>query len=478
VPTPLLYCRVSTQEQAYEGYSLDAQLAQLEAFCSSQGWQPGDRYIEQGHSAKSLDRPRLQALLADIRSHRFRDPIVLVWRLDRLTRSVADLYVLLSLFEESGSTFRSITEPFETQTAVGKLFVTLIAAMAQWERENLAERVRLGQMHQVTQTLDWTGGRVPYGYRLVNKRLEVNPEAAAVVQDIYERFPREGNLYAIARSLNAQGVVAPGGRGWTANGVRYMLTNPIYAGIRAWRRHARGTEGKRAYRRTARDAWVVVEEQRMPAIVDRRAWERAFRLLERNSAVSRRRGWGGHPLTGVLVCGSCGSTMNGKLVLRGERAYRYYRCPGRYQRGLCRQGQVRADHLEALVRRAMQARFEERALLAQAVLHAQGTEDAEGRRLATELERLRRRMRRWEDAYEEEQIDARTLGERLRELRAREREIAARMRTASAAKEGAGEPVSSEAWASMTPFDRRVFVQDLLARVVVHLDGSVDLEWR
>ncbi len=478
MPTPLLYCRVSTQEQATEGYSLDAQLAQLEAFCSSQGWQPQRRFVEEGYSAKSLDRPQLQALLGEIRSRRLREPLVLVWRLDRLTRSVADLYTLLSVFEEHGCAFRSITEPFETQTAVGKLFVTLIAAMAQWERENLIERVRLGQMHQVTKTEDWAGGPAPYGYRLVDKRLEVDPEAAAVVREVYERFLREGNLYAIARSLDARGIPAPGGRGWGAQRLRYILTNPVYAGIRAWRRHARGTEGKAAYRRRPRDAWLVVGDRHPPAIVDRNMWERAFEIFERKAKVSRRRGWGAHPLTGVLVCGSCGSPMNGKLVQRGGRTYRYYRCPGQYQRRACQRGQVRADDLDALVLKAIRSRFEEQALLEQAVLETRGAGDDEGQQLGAELEDVRRRMRRWEDAYEEEEIDAGTLGHRLRDLKSREEEILKRMRNLSARREGPGEPLPGDGWDSMTAAERRAFVQDLVARVVLYLDGTVDVEWR
>ncbi|MCL6595390.1 MAG: recombinase family protein [Firmicutes bacterium] len=478
MPTPLLYCRVSTQEQANEGYSLDAQLAQLEAYCGSQGWEPGGRYVEEGYSAKNLERPQLQALLADVRSHRFKEPLVLVWRLDRLTRSVADLYVLLSMLEEDGGAFRSITEPFETQTAVGKLFVTLIAAMAQWERENLIERVRLGQMHQVIHTDDWTGGRPPYGYRLVKKKLRVDPEAAAVVREVYGRFLVEGNLYAIARDLNARGIPAPGGKGWNAHRLRYILSNPVYAGIRTWQRHVRGADGKRAYRRRSRDSWKVVEDQRFPAIVDRGTWERAMGVVEGRGRVSHRHGWGEHPLTGVLVCGACGSTMNGKLVRRGDRSYRYYRCPRRYQGRACQRGQVRAEDLEGLVLTAIQARFAEQALLEQAVVEMQGADDTDGSRLAAELEDVRRRMRRWEDAYEEAQIDASTLGQRLRDLRAREGEILVRMRNLSTAHEGPAQVFASEGWASMTAAERQAFVHDLVARVTIDLDGSVDIDWR
>jgi DNA invertase Pin-like site-specific DNA recombinase len=140
VPTALLYCRVSTQEQATEGYSLDAQERQLRAFCESQGWTVGARYIVEGASGGRLGRPQLQAMLQDLEAHRFPEPCVVVWRLDRLTRSVADLYTLLATFERLGAAFRSSTEPYDTASAIGRLFVTLVAALAQWKRDNLMER--------------------------------------------------------------------------------------------------------------------------------------------------------------------------------------------------------------------------------------------------------------------------------------------------------------------------------------------------
>jgi site-specific DNA recombinase len=476
VPSPLLYCRVSTQEQASEGYSLEAQLRQLEVFCASQGWEPVARYVEEGYSGKNLDRPQLKALLADVRARRFPEPCVLVWRLDRLTRSVADLYRLLSIFERYGCTFRSVTEPFETQTAVGKLFVTLIAAMAQWERENLVERVRLGQVHQVTQTEDWPGGRPPYGYHLQNRRLVVDTQAAAVVREVYQRFLKTPNLYRIAKDLNARGTRAPGGGQWTAHRLRYILSNPIYAGIRAWQRHARKEE-RGGYRRQPRDKWLVVEDKGPPPIVDRDTWERAFGILEQNARVSPRWSRGEHPLTGTLVCGACGSTMNGRQIRRRGRVYRYYRCPGHYQRRTCALGEVRAEEIESLVRTAIRARFKEQVLLREALLEALGKGD-EGARLGAQIQELRRRMRRWEDAYEEGEIDVHTLGERLRELRALEEQVRARLRRQAPGWPSEDAPHPGDGWQAMTAAERRAFLRELVVRVVVHLDGAVDIAWR
>jgi 16S rRNA (cytidine(1402)-2'-O)-methyltransferase len=300
---------------------------------------------------------------------------------------------------------------------------------------------------------------------------------AAVVREIYDAFLREGNLEAIARRLDARGVAAPGGRGWSAQRLRYILMNPTYAGLRTWQRHARPKDGRGAYRRQSRERWLVVEGQGPPAIVPIETWDRAYRALDRPAHHAARRGSGEHPLTGVLVCATCGSAMSGRLVRRGDRTYRYYRCPGHYRQGTCARGQVRADELEGLVRAAIRARFAEGALLERAVLETPGTEaGAERQRLVQALDAVRGRIRRWEDAYEDASIDARTLSRRLADLRAEELALRARLMQASPSDRGRP-PLPVDGWTAMTPTERGAFVRDLVARVSVHRNGTVEVVW-
>src|SRR5690606_15009650 len=117
---------------------------------------------EEGKSAKDTNRPELQRMLSDAQDGRY--DVVLVYRLDRMTRSVMDLYELLRTFEIYNIKFKSATEIYDTTTAMGKLFITIVAALAQWERENLSERVRFG-MEELVRSGKWHGGPVPYGYR-------------------------------------------------------------------------------------------------------------------------------------------------------------------------------------------------------------------------------------------------------------------------------------------------------------------------
>lgn len=485
MPQALIYCRVSTQEQAREGYSLEAQERQIRAFCAVSGWTVGERYIDSGQSASSLHRPALRRMLGEI--PRFSDPCIVVWRLDRLTRSVADLYRVLSLLEEAHCAFRSITEPFETQSAVGKLFITLIAAIAQWERENLAERVALGQDQKVDHTDTWTGGPPPYGYDLTSRHLVARPEEAAVVAWIYQAFWKTPNVYALVRRLNRDSIPPPGhGRhGWTPRGVTYILRNPVYAGLRTWQRHARGETGRKAYRLRPEAEWRVTEEHDYPALVAYERWRQVQSLFARPGEVRSRRTTGEHPLTGLLRCGACNSPMSGRTVRRPDgRVYRYYRCPMRYQRRTCCMPQVGGDALEEAVRSAVFDRWSGPIMLAAAVREALLLRsDTEGvRPLQSRLESVDRRRRRWESAYERESIDAGTLSRRLASLADEERGLRSELdRRAGHQKvrdSGRLAPDPERAWKQLPAAGRSVFFRELLTQVIVCQDGGIGLIWR
>lgn len=138
----IVYVRVSTDEQAKHGFSIAAQIEKLEAYCISQGWELVDKYIDEGYSAKDLQRPAFEKMMDTLKQGNI--DVLLVYRLDRLTRSVMDLYKILKILDDNNCMFKSATEVYDTTNAMGRLFITLVAAIAQWERENLGERVRLG----------------------------------------------------------------------------------------------------------------------------------------------------------------------------------------------------------------------------------------------------------------------------------------------------------------------------------------------
>lgn len=218
------YIRVSTEEQAQEGFSIPAQRDRLTAYAQSQGWQIIGYYVDEGKSAKSTNRPELQRLLNDVRNNQV--DIVLVYKLDRLTRSVLDLYQLLEVFEKHNCKFKSATELYDTTTALGRLFITLVAALAQWERENLGERVRMGMTEKVKQG-EWHGSKPSYGYSYdpKEKKLLLNDDEVVILRKMFKWYINEGSGdRKIAVRLNELGHFSRKGKPWTENMVAKVLT--------------------------------------------------------------------------------------------------------------------------------------------------------------------------------------------------------------------------------------------------------------
>ncbi|MFD1204004.1 recombinase family protein [Sporosarcina contaminans] len=183
-----IYIRVSTEEQANEGYSISAQREKLKAFCVAQGWDEYKFYVDEGISGRNTKRPQFKKLMKDIKDGHIKT--LLVYRLDRLTRSVRDLHNILDKLEEHQCVFRSATEIYDTSTAMGRMFITIVAAIAEWESANLGERVSMGQLEKARQG-EWMA-QAPYGfYKDENDRLQIDKEKIKAVKLMIKKI-REG----------------------------------------------------------------------------------------------------------------------------------------------------------------------------------------------------------------------------------------------------------------------------------------------
>jgi DNA invertase Pin-like site-specific DNA recombinase len=218
-----LYARVSTEDQAREGVSLEAQVARLRAY--GEAMRPGEEVrvvIEQGVSAKSLDRPALAELLADCKAKRVSTIVCL--KLDRLTRSVRDLADLLDLFEKCGVALCSLSESLDTSTASGRLMLNLLASVSQWEREAIAERTSFALAHKRRSGVVY--GPTPFGYCRVGNELVRDNEKYAVLQKIREMRADGQSLRRIVAWLNENGIKTPRGSSkWFVNTLHQVLTS-------------------------------------------------------------------------------------------------------------------------------------------------------------------------------------------------------------------------------------------------------------
>src|SRR5215468_3119410 len=203
-----IYTRKSTEHNLdLEFNSLDAQREACEAYIKSQaheGWRLiPDRFDDGAFSGASLDRPALQQLLADVRAGDI--DIIVVYKVDRLTRSLADFAKLVELFDQHSVSFVSVTQSFNTTTSMGRLTLNVLLSLAQFEREVIGERVRDKIAASKRKGL-WIGGGVPLGYRCVDKKLVVVPEEAEVVRTIFTRYLALGSIAALIEDLDRRGI--------------------------------------------------------------------------------------------------------------------------------------------------------------------------------------------------------------------------------------------------------------------------------
>jgi DNA invertase Pin-like site-specific DNA recombinase len=314
-------CAIYTRKSSDEGLeqefnSLDAQREACEAFIRSQkheGWVClPDAYDDGGISGGTMDRPALQRLLADIQQGKVR--VVVVYKVDRLTRSLSDFARIVEIFDARGVSFVSVTQQFNTTTSMGRLTLNVLLSFAQFEREVTGERIR-DKIAASKKKGMWMGGPVPLGYDVKDRKLLVNETEAETVRLIFRRYADFASVHALKQDLDARGVVSKirvtangrrvGGNPIARGALYTMLQNPIYRG--EIRHRDRSYPGEHA------------------AIIDQELWDKVQAQLAENT-VERRSGLrAGNPsLLAGLLFDDRGHRMVPSHARKGGRRYRYY----------------------------------------------------------------------------------------------------------------------------------------------------------
>ncbi len=327
---PMIRCAVYTRKSHEEGLdqefnSLDAQREAGEAYIESQrheGWQCiRKRYDDGGYSGGTLDRPALADLLADIRAGRI--DCVVVYKVDRLSRSLLDFAQMIGLFDEHAVSFVSVTQQFNTTTSMGRLTLNILLSFAQFEREIIGERIRDKKLATARQG-KYVGGGPLLGLDVVNKKYVVNKEEAALVQYIFEVFEKLESCRKVAVTLNAEGIRTKqrvtkigktcGGREWSMQQVYKVLTNRKYIGEIVHKK--------------------IVYPGEHEAIIGREIFERVQAKLKSNKTYTHR-----HQvrrfalLRRMLQCGHCGGLVQPTWAKKDGREHRYYTCAKKIRTG-------------------------------------------------------------------------------------------------------------------------------------------------
>ncbi len=333
-----VYARVSSDERLDQSFnSIDAQREAGAAFVASQraeGWiVMGDDYLDPGYSGGNMDRPGLKRLMADIEAGRV--DTVVVYKIDRLTRSLADFARLVEVFDRNGVSFVSVTQQFNTTTSMGRLTLNILLSFAQFEREVTGERIRDKIAASKAKGM-WMGGVVPLGYRVEARRLLVEPAEAETVRTIFARFAMFRSTTELVRWLTAQGIASRRGTPFSKQALWKLLNNRIYLGEIVHRGQAHPGQHE--------------------AIVDSAAWAAVQAVFAVNDDERRRATRGRRSpafLLAGLVATDQGERMQPSFTKKGRGQYYRYYVPQSVQAYGARRGhpigRLAAEPLEDLV---------------------------------------------------------------------------------------------------------------------------------
>ena len=488
-----IYTRKSTEEGLQQEFnSLDAQRESGEAYITAQkheGWVClPDRYDDGGFTGGNLDRPAVQRMMSDIKAGKI--DCVVVYKVDRLSRSLMDFARMMETFEEHHVSFVSVTQQFNTSHSMGRLMLNVLLSFAQFEREIISERTR-DKIAAARRKGKFAGGRPVLGYDLLSNpagpRLVVNDAEANQVRTIFELYLKHQALIPTVRELDQRGWTTKawqtkdgrrvGGCPFDKNLLYHLLTNVVYL-------------GKVRYR-------DEVHPGEHAAIVDEQVWQRVQAVLGRNG----RTGGGvvknkyGALLKGLLRCGSCECSMGHTYSAQGTKRYRYYVCLRAQKRGWdkCPTKSVPAGEIERFVVEQIKGIGKDPAVLKETLRQARGQSQRSLAGLQTEERRLERELARHNadvrklaghvrDATTVDEIAE--LQERIRvaEQRAtevREQTVALNRELVDEREVEAALSVFDPVWDTLSPREQARIIQLLVERVDYNgKDGTVSLTFR
>jgi len=228
--TVALYARVSTEDQAKEGFSLDAQQERLRAYCKAREWKIAGEYIDEGHSGRNVKRPAYQKMMQE----KDKWDAILVIKMDRIHRNARNFMEMMDDLKKWEKDFVSATESLDTSTAMGRFVMDIIQRIAQLESEQIGERVQMGMKQKAKSGEGILGSPIPYGYRLKENKYVIIENEAEIIREIFRRYCDDESFEDIRRNFKKKGLLTRGGKPWSKMSLAHIIHNPVYTGMLRW----------------------------------------------------------------------------------------------------------------------------------------------------------------------------------------------------------------------------------------------------
>lgn len=417
-----IYARVSTEEQAKEGFSIAAQLQTLRQYAQIYNWEVIDEYVDEGISGKSVKgRPEMKRLIKDVENERF--DAVIVWKISRLSRNMLETLMILDKFEKYNVKFISYSENFDTSSPIGRLVLQIMASIAEMERNTLAENVKLGMKQRALEGR-WNGG-VVFGYDTVKKELVINEKEAEVVQLIYHMYANGKGLRAISNHLNKAGYKTKRNRYFSINGVAQILDNVIYNGKISWLKF----ENWDSKRRKGKNPNPILVEGKHEPIISDELWS-VVRARRKSKSFKQRQSNEPFLLSGLLRCPDCGQGMVPSITTHTrkdgtKRKHRYYVCSDFHNKGsaACKANSIKAYKAEETVIKKIEHFSSNKKRLYKTITDISSSSAHSISKLNKELEKIEIRLKEIEqlqakymDAFEKNTLPVDILQERLQKV--------------------------------------------------------------
>ena len=225
-----IYTRVSTEDQAKEGFSLDAQLEKLKSYCNARDWEIAGEYIDDGYSGRYVKRPAYNRMMEEINKW----DAILVIKMDRIHRNSKNFMMMMEYLKKEEKEFVSMSESLDTSTAMGRFVMDIIQRIAQLESEQIGERVYVGMEQKAKTNGGVLGFNIPYGYDYSNGKLTINNNESENVKNIFQNYLNGISMKKIAEELNLKSIPTKLNKVWGIQTISLILKNPVYCGYLHW----------------------------------------------------------------------------------------------------------------------------------------------------------------------------------------------------------------------------------------------------